>query len=238
MWVIFLAFMLKDTSYVKRELLKSDSLYLESYKDEALFDKAEKIVDSLLLNSKILVDEILWRKAHFCFERGYALKEISRKKEWYKKGEEFARLAIKNNPNNPEAHFWFAINKGAIGKLNGVLHSLFMIGDLKKEAERIIELKPDHPGAHIIIGEIYKSLPEIFGGDKNKALDEFKLAIEKDSLYTASYISLAETYKEIGDSSKAKETLYKLLSLKNSRDIRRFNLYEIKEAKELLRQIK
>ena len=106
--------LISDTAYVKEQLIKSDSLYQESYKDTTIFNKAEGILDSLMLNSKVLMDEILWRKSHFCFERGYALEEKNEKKEWYEKGEKLAGLAIDKNPDNPEAYFWFATNKGVI----------------------------------------------------------------------------------------------------------------------------
>jgi tetratricopeptide (TPR) repeat protein len=229
--------LVSDTIYVKKQLIKSDSLYFESYKDTSLFNKAEEILDSLLINSKVLTDEIFWRKSHLCFERAYSIKENKKKKEWYQKGEKFAKFAIEKNPNDPEAHFWYALNKGGIGKANGVLNSLFMVDDLKKEAQKIIELNPEHAGAHLLLGEIYSSVPGPLGGDKKKAIEEFKMAISKDSIHTPSYVDLAETYKDIGDLGKAKETLNKLLSLTASRDIRRFELYDKKDAEKLLKEI-
>jgi tetratricopeptide (TPR) repeat protein len=237
MLLIIIISLISDTAYVKKQLIKSDSLYFESYKDTALFNEAEEILNSLMLDSKILMDEILWRKSHLCFERGYSLEKNSKKKEWYEKGEKLAKFAIEKNPDNPEAHFWFALNKGSVGKLNGVLNSLFMVDDLKKEAGKVIELDPDHAGAHMLLGEIYKSLPGLFGGDKGKAIEEFETAIYKDSLFTAVYIMLAKTYKDIGEKDKAKEIANKLLSFKTSRDIRRLELYDRKDAEKLLEEI-
>lgn len=226
-----------DTAYVEQQLAKADSLYQESYKDTIIFNEAERIIDSLTLNSKILMDEVLWRKSHLCFEKGFAFKGKSKKKEWYKKGEKLAEIAIERNPDNPEAHFWFATNKGVVGKMNGVLNSLFMVDDLKKEANTIIELDPRHAGAHMLLGEIYKSLPGFAGGDKQKAINEFETALEKDSLFTAVYVSLAQTYKDTGEIQKAKRILNKLLSSKTSRDMRRFELYEKEDAEKLLKEI-
>ncbi len=229
--------LISDTNHIKKQLIKSDSLYLESYKDTTLFNEAERILDALILDSKIMQDEIFWRKSHLCFERGYALKENTKKKVWHERGEKLAKFAIEKNPNNPEAHFWFALNKAAIGKINGVLNSLFMVDDLKKESQKVIELDPKHAGAHMLLGEIYKSLPGLFGGDKKKAIDEFKIAIEKDSLFTATYVILAKTYRDIDKIEEAKKTLNKLLSFKTSRDIRRFELYDKKDAEKLLKEI-
>lgn len=229
--------LISDTAYVEKQLIRSDSLYQESYKDAVLFDEAEKILDSLMINSKILMDEILWRKSHLCFERGAALEKNTEKKKWYEKGEKLAKLAIEKNPVNPEAHFWFAVNKGAVGKINGVLNSLFMVDDLKKEAGKVIELDPGHAGGHMILGEVYKSLPGLFGGDKKKAIEEFETAIKKDSLFTAVYVSLAKTYRDIGEVEKAKKLLNKLLSFETSRDRRRLFLYQKEDAKKLLKEI-
>ncbi len=229
--------LISDTAYVKKQLIKSDSLYQESYKDTTIFNEAEEILDSLMLNSKIMMDEILWRKSHLCFERGYAFEKKDKKKEWYEKGEKLAKLAIEKNPNNPEAHFWFATNKGSVGKINGVLNSLFMVDDLKKEAGKVIELDSEHAGAHMVLGEVYKSLPGLFGGDKKKAIEEFETVLERDSIYTAVYVSLAKTYRDIGEVEKAKELLKKLLSFKTSRDMRRLELYDRKDAEKLLKEI-
>jgi len=237
MLLLIILSLISDTAYVKEQLAKSDSLYQMSYKDTALLNEAEEILDSLMLNSKILMDEILWRKSHLCFERGYALKNNNEKKKWYEKGEKIAKFAIEKNPDNPEAHFWFSVNKGSVGKLNGVLNSLFMVDDLKKEAQKVIELDPEHAGAHMVLGEVYKSLPGLFGGDKKKAIEEFNETINKDSLYTAVYIPLANTYRDIGEPQRAKEVLNKLLSFENSRDMRRFELYEKEDAREILKEI-
>lgn len=237
MLLLILISLISDTTYVKKQLSKSDSLYQESYKDSTLFNKSEAILDSLILNSKVMMDEIFWRKSHLCFERGYTHKDKKNQKEWYERGEKFAKLAIENNQENPEAHFWFATNKGIVGKLNGVLNSLFMVDDLKKEAKRITELDTTHPGGHMLLGEIYKSLPGLMGGDKEKAIKEFETAIEKDSHFTAVYVTLANTYKDIGEKEKAKKVLNKLLSLEESRDKRRLELYEKEDAEKLLKEI-
>ena len=237
MLLLIVISLISDTTYVKNQLTKSDSLYQESYRDTLIFNKAEGIIDVLILDSKVLMDEIFWRKSHFCFERGFTLKDNRKKKEFYQRGEKFAKFGIEKNPNNPEAHFWLATNKGVIGKINGVLNSLFMVDDLKKEANTIIALDPGHAGAHMLLGEIFKSVPGLFGGDKQKAIEEFNTSIKKDSLYTAVYVSLAKTYKDIGDIEKAKKTLNKLLSFEKSRDNRRFELYEKEDAKKLLKEI-
>jgi len=51
------------------------------------------------------------------------------------------------------------------------------------------------------------------------------------------YVSLAKTYRDIGEIEEAKKTLNKLLSFKTSRDRRRFELYEKKDAGKLLKEI-
>ena len=112
-----------------------------------------------------------------------------------------------------------------------------MVDDLKKEAQKVIELDPGYPGGYMLLGEIYKSLPGLFGGDKKKAIEEFETAIKKDSLFTAVYVSLAKTYRDVGETQKAEETLHKLLSFKTSRDKRRFELYQKEDAKKVLKEI-
>ncbi|HHE04654.1 MAG TPA: hypothetical protein ENL19_01170, partial [candidate division WOR-3 bacterium] len=209
--LIFLSTM--DTTQVNLKIAETDSIYEISYKDSTLLYKAKAIMDTLL-ETGIKKDEVLWRLSFFCYEIGSTKKDKHEKMEWYEKGKEYGKEAIEANPNNPQAHYWYAANMGSIGKLQGVVHSLFMVGDLKKEANRVLELNPKHAGAHIILGEIYKSLPGFAGGNKNKAAEEFQKAIENDSLYTASYTRLADTYIGMKKYREARKILNKMLALK------------------------
>ncbi len=236
MFFLILFSVLPDTSYIEKEIAKADSLYNESYKDTTLLFRAEKILDSLL-NSEILSDEVLWRKSYFCFEISYSKKHKEEKMEWLQKGQNFAKRAIQINPDNPEAHFWYASNLGNSGKLKGVLNSLFMVADLKKEAAKILDLKEDHAGAHVLLGEIYSSLPGFAGGNKDKAVEEYKKAIENDTLYTAAYSRLAKLYVGMKKYDEGRKILNKMLSLKGWRNPTHFHLYEKNEAEELLKKI-
>jgi len=225
-----------DTTQVNLKIAEADSIYDISYRDSTLLYRAKAIMDTLL-KTGIKKDEVLWRLSLFCYEIGSTQKAKDKKIEWYEKGKECGKAAIEANPNNPEAHYWYAANMGSIGKLQGVMHSLFMVGDLKKEANRVLELNPKHAGAHIILGEIYKSLPAFAGGNKTKAAEEFQKAIENDSLYTAAYTRLADTYIGMEKYSKARGILNKMLALKSYRDPRSFYLSDRKEAYRLLKKI-
>jgi tetratricopeptide (TPR) repeat protein len=225
-----------DSSSVRKEIARAESLYFESYKDSSLLPKAKRIIDSLH-QEEILLDELLWRKSHFSFVKASMSKDNNEKKIWYEKGVKYASQALEINPDNPEAHFWLALNMGSLGKLKGVLSSLFMVDDLKREARITLKLKPDHAGAHLILGEIYKSLPRFFGGNKDKAEYEFIKALENDSLYTSAYMSLANLYYDMSEYEKAKNILNELLSLKDWRDPRFFHLVEKKHAEDLLEKI-
>jgi len=225
-----------DSSSVKQEIARAESLYFESYKDSSLFPKAKRIIDSLH-QEEILLDEVLWRKSHFSFVRASTSKNNKEKKTWYKRGIEYASKAIEINPDNPKAHFWWVVNMGSLGKLEGILSSLFMVDELKRKAEKTLDLKPNHAGAHLILGELYKSLPSFFGGNKEKAEMEFIKALENDNLYASAYISLANLYYDMSEYEKAKNILNKLLSLKDWRNQRHFHLIEKKHAEDLLKKI-
>ncbi len=213
-----------------------DSIYQESYLDSSLYNKASSMLDSLyrLYPENI---EVLWRKSYFCYLKGDAARTKDEKLKYFKEGQELGKKGIQIDSMHPEVHYWYAVNRAKEGEVKGVLNSLFMVEELKKEGNLVLELDPKHAGAYVLLGSIYNALPSFAGGDKNKAIEYLKKAIQYDPTYNAAYMTLAEIYINNKKYSEARELLKNFVNLKNPRDKRLFYLNDKKKAEEMLKKI-
>lgn len=193
-------------------LWEIDSIYQESYLDISLYKKASDMLDSLY---KLYPDniEIIWRKSYFCFLKGDEVKKKDEKIKYFKEGQELAKKGMRIDSLHPEVHYWYAVNRAKEGEIKGVLNSLFMVDELKEKANLVLKLNPKHAGAYVLLGSIYNALPSFAGGDRNKAIEYLKKAIEFDPSYNAAYMTLAEIYIDSKNYKDARELLKKFINL-------------------------
>jgi tetratricopeptide (TPR) repeat protein len=149
----------------------------------------------------------------------------------YKKGIEIAKKAVKLGPNKPEGHFFLAVLYGVYGQTRGVLKSLFLVDDIKKEVYKTIAINPtiECGGPYQLLGRLYYELPGFFGGSKKKSL---RLLLKAKSICDSdplTYLYLADTYLALGEKEKAKEELKKAIEIEPHPDL-------IPEAKEYKKQ--
>jgi hypothetical protein len=83
----------------------------------------------------------------------------------YERGREAARRAVEREPRNAQAHFWYATNTGRWGQTRGVLRSLFLLPELRREIDTVLELDPDLVGVYLLAGSVDYEVPGMFGGD-------------------------------------------------------------------------
>ncbi len=217
-------------------LAKVDSLYQISWKDTSAFETAYSILDSLLKTDPEN-PEIVWRYAYFCYNKGSDAKDKKKRMEWFIRGKEICEKLLKKYPENAELHYWHAVNRAKEGETRGVMSSLFMVDDLKKEANLVLKLNPKHAGAHVLLGGIFDALPGFAGGSRDKAIQHYKQAIQNDSTYVAAYTRLAEDLIKKRKYDEAREILQKLLNLKNPNDARLYYLKDRPKAEKMLKEL-
>lgn len=211
-----------------------DSLYDVRHIDTLAVQKAESILMGMLEMEEVPKDEVLWRLSFMCYQRAKGLEDKKERIRLYEQGMEYAKKAMEINPKNPEAHFFYAVNMGKIGKEKGVLRSLFMVDDLKREADIVLSLDSLHVGARLLLASIYYELPGFVGGSVDRAIEYYKDAIRIDPNYTKAYIGLARCYVKKKMKDKAKEVLEKCLSIENPTHPADFYLEDRKDALEIL----
>jgi tetratricopeptide (TPR) repeat protein len=132
-------------------------------------------------------------------------------------GYEIADRARKLNPKRVEGHYWFAVNYGIYGTAKGVMASLGGAKDMKEALDQAIGIDPafHFGGPHRIRGRLYFKLPGGFisFGDKKKALEDMKKAIEVAPNMRLNYMWLAEVQAKVENDAIALKTLEKTREL-------------------------
>ncbi len=215
--ILALAFLLLLVSSAKAE--EVDSLLEQAdffYGSREVIESCEKSIE---LYEKVLeIDpqnyEACWRIARACKWLGDKYPKEERI-EILEKGERFSKKAIEINPQGVEGHFWLGVSLGRIGEERGVLNSLFLVGPIKDEMEKVLELDPEHDGAHYVLSSLYRQAPgwPLSCGDINKAEEHALLAIKYQPNDILNHIGLAEVYMSKGKNKEAKKELLTALEL-------------------------
>jgi len=232
--VILILFLLTDS---QKDFTVVDSIFENRYRINGAFEKAENILDSLLAISD-KKDDVYWRLSLLYYKRGYVEKNKKLKLKFYEKGIAYGDSGREINPDNLDAAFWYAANKGSVGELKGVMNSLYMVGELKSIGNEILKRDKDNIVARILLANIYVALPGLMGGSADKAIKLLNDALEIDSCFTAVYVPLAEANLKKKKKEKAKEVIQRLLSLKSYTHPGDYFLEDKPEAESLLKKIK
>ncbi|MFQ5993148.1 MAG: tetratricopeptide repeat protein [Nitrospiraceae bacterium] len=182
--------------------------------------------------------EQLLAMAQVCFIWGDIRATTDNQKlEAYERGQEVARRSLELEPNNPAAHFWFAVNTGRWGQTNGVLSSLFLATTVKREIEIILNLDPHFTLAYSLAGNFYYEVPSFLGGDVHKAEAMFRKGLEQDPTFTELRVGLAKTLISQRRIDEARQELQAVLDEKEPRNLAYWTLKDSKEALELLHSV-
>lgn len=136
--------------------------------------------------------ESLAQKALALLRLGDLQKGEDAKKSTYEQGKNAAEAGVAADPKCADAHFYHGANMGRWGQTNGVLKSLFLLGDIKKEFQTTLAINPNHVDAMVALGLVDKEVPGMFGGSWERAEKAFRHALEIDPHFTRGMLDLAE----------------------------------------------
>mgnify|MGYP001171489175 CR=1 FL=1 len=128
--------------------------------------------------------------------------------EIIKRGREKSDLS-----NFTRAYSMYAGAKGMIAHYGGPLSKAVNGLAVKPNLEKAFKLQPDSAAVLFGLGSYYFLAPVIAGGDKNKAEDYLRRAIEADPLFADAYVRLAQLYKVRGDNERYEFYINKAFSL-------------------------
>ncbi len=79
------------------------------------------------------------------------------------------REALKLRPNDSMAHLWLGRALGRKAEKSSRFRAAFMVGDIRREFERAVELDPKNLEARSDLVDFYLDAPSMFGGGIDKA---------------------------------------------------------------------
>ncbi|MCK4642633.1 hypothetical protein KAU32_03240 [bacterium] len=182
--------------------------------DEGVLEAVIK--ENIDIEEKTLEQYLNVEKSYFYFgQRGTEKKS---KLSYWEKTCEWADKGLAVFPESVDMMYYKAAAYGRIGETKGVLKSLFLVKPIRELCEKIFEIDPDHAGAHLIMGKMYRKLPGWKGGDIDKSLELLKRAVELEPDYSGHYLALANTKIEKKMYKEAAADLQKIIDDEDFRD--------------------
>lgn len=217
-------FMLLSVPVRANELAAPESFDAQYYQRH-LGDNLEKNIVALedVLKSEAVGADAwkagyLWRLCRATVRRGETLKKKSAKLAEYESAKRDCEQSVALSSQTAEAHFWFGVALGRWAETKGLMKALFTLKTIKREMAETIALDPHHGGAHHVLAEIFWQVPGFAGGDKQKALAEFELAVKLSPTHSANYQPLAEAYLRLKRKAEAVATLKAVEAIKEPAD--------------------
>ena len=193
---------LGDHDYMARNLTSA----LQHY-------EAAVAIDSTLV-------EALWKASNAAIDLGEF--NDAERQQYYARGEQLARLAVKANPNSADAHFVLAKALGRVALSKGKRDKVKYAGSVHDEVHEALRLDQTHAGALHVLGmwnaEIMRlsrierwAARNLLGGgvlgeanwDNAQAYLERAVAIEPSRI--THRLDLAGVYADRGETAKARE---------------------------------
>jgi len=156
----------------------------------------------------------------------------------YDRGREVGQRAVELAPKNHDAHLWYAINTARWGETKGVLRSLFLLPTIRQELEILLELDPRSVRAHILAGNVLLEVPGFAGGDRVKAEEHLKKALEIDPRFTNARVDLARVYIADARYADARRELQRVVNETSPSVVADWAMKDAPRARKLLESIK
>lgn len=146
--------------------------------------------------------------------RGESAADREEKRRAFQRGVELARQAIALDDNNADAHFAMFANRGRLMELDGLVVNPFTLVEATRELDRTLEIDPNHTDALAAKGGIYRQLPWVLGGSKQKASEYLARSVELDyENACGARIELAELYRDLGQPQRSIALLQKAIEI-------------------------
>jgi len=103
-------------------------------------------------------------------------------------------------PQNPDANYYYALG---LWKLRNVAHEATSAAQVESLLETAIRIDPKHAPAIVQLGIVHSDQ-----GSYRKAISDYQKALQADPQLEEAHYRLAQAYRQIGESDKAKEELH------------------------------
>ncbi|MCI0454219.1 MAG: hypothetical protein L0Y68_04390 [Candidatus Dadabacteria bacterium] len=238
---ILIADPLETTTQISQEEIKvkveeARSVYLDYYKDSMNLDRSINMLEEILEKDPNNVEAmILLSRVWLTY--GYTKAPNDKEKiRVFKNGKDVGKKASELAPNNSDAHFFYVSNLGSLGAARGIIKSLFLLPEIRRELELILELDPNHIYGLGMNGILYYALPSFIGGDLTISEIYLRRAIKLDPNLTILKIHLAKTLMKQDKYNEAATMLKEVIDEDNPSDYSDWHINK-ETAKDMLSKL-
>jgi tetratricopeptide (TPR) repeat protein len=213
------------------------ALVARYHEDPAALDRARNLLDAALAHDRRVDTMAMLSYVQFLIGDVRAT-TAEAKLAAYDRGREIGRRAVELAPKSHDAHLWYAINTARWGETKGVLRSLFLLPTIRQELEILLELDPRSVRAHILAGNVLLEVPGFAGGDRVKAEEHLKKALEIDPRFTNARVDLARVYIADARYADARRELQRVVNETSPSVVADWAMKDAPRARKLLESIK
>jgi tetratricopeptide (TPR) repeat protein len=213
------------------------ALVARYHEDPAAIDRARDLLQRALARDRQVDTMVMLSYVHFLYGDVRA-STTEDKLAAYDRGREIGKRAVELAPRNPEAHVWYGINTGRWGLTKGVMRSLFLLPTVRQEVEATLALDPQNLRALALSGNVFLEVPGLFGGDREKAEQQFRRALELDPRFTVARVDLARVLIATRRYADARRELQRVIDEPMPNSVADWTVKDLPRARELLESIK
>jgi hypothetical protein len=136
------------------------------------------------------------------------------------------------------ARFWYATNTARWGQTNGIVRSLFLLPEVKREINTILEQDKSFAAAYVLAGSVYYEVPGALGGDLARAEEMFRKGIELSPRYTMLRVGLGKTLIKRGQAVEARRELTAVIEEKSPLNPADWTMKDVPDARRLLEELR
>lgn len=213
------------------------ALVARYHEDPARIDRARDLLEAAVARDPQV--ETMVMLSYVCFLHGDVRATSTEDKlAAYERGREVGKRAVELAPRNAEAHVWYGINTGRWGLTKGVMRSLFLLPTVREEVDATLALDPRNLRALALSGNVFLEVPGLFGGDRAKAEQQFRKALEIDPHFTVARVDLARVLIAAGRHADARRELEQVVGERTPNNLADWTVKDLPRARELLESIK
>jgi tetratricopeptide (TPR) repeat protein len=212
------------------------ALVARYHEDPTTIDRARDLLQAALTREPQVETMVMLSYVHFLYGDVRAT-TTEDKLAAYDRGREIGRRAVELDPRNPEAHVWYGINTGRWGLTKGVMRSLFLLPTVRQEVDATLALDPRNLRALALSGNVFLEVPGLFGGDRAKAEEQFRKALQIDPHFTVARVDLARVLIAASRYAEARRELERVLAERAPTNLADWTVKDLPRARELLASI-
>jgi tetratricopeptide (TPR) repeat protein len=213
------------------------ALVARYHEDPTAIDRARDLLEAALARDRQVDTLVALSYVHFLYGDVRAT-TTEEKLAAYERGREIGQRAVELAPRNPEAHVWYGINAGRWGLTKGVMRSLFLLPTVREQVDATLALDPRNLRALALSGNVFLEVPALFGGDRDRAEQQFRRALEIDPHFTVARVDLARVLIAKSQLADARRELQRVIDERAPNSIADWTVKDLPRARQLLESIK